>query len=219
MICRGGQRGAPGCDQLFRHRYPAPGYRAEARRLLPRYSSSSEPPPGMCSMMCWATQISQSSAPVSFPLTSNFTSLPTVSTCDQGIFTASLRLGPHILPKRFDKRPRAGWMRIQSVGPPMRRWVTRGWVFSPTCITRPLTLPMQHSSRSISFLSRTSRTRSISASDDLEGDGYQRQHEGDQADDRDQRVAYPAVAILAEVNGIIHEKKKRHDCEWKRRAG
>jgi len=72
------------------------------------YSSSSEPPPGIRSMICLAIQISQSRAPVSFALTSSFTSLPTVSTRDHGILTGSLRFGPHIRASRLDRRPSAG---------------------------------------------------------------------------------------------------------------
>src|ERR1041385_8267351 len=212
-------RGAPGCDRLFVRRYRAPGCRQEVRHSRPHYSSSSEPPPGIRSMIFFATQISQSSAPVSFALTSSFTSLPTVSTRDQGIFTASCRLGPHIRPSLFERRPRAGCTRIQSVAPPMSTWVTRGCVFSPTCMSKPLTLPISQSSRSFSFLSRTSRTRSTSASKELQRDGYQRQDERDYDDDRNDGVAQPAVAILPEVNRIVHEKQERHDREGEGRAG
>src|SRR5256714_10509175 len=172
----------------------------------------------MRSMMCCATQSSQSSAPVSFALTSSFRSLPTVSTRDQGILTGSLLLGPQSLPSRFERRPRAGWMRIHNVGPPMRMGVTRGCVFSPACITSPLTRPMQHSSRSISFLSRTSRTRSISAPNDLQRDRYQRQNERNHDNDRHDGIADPAVTIFSEVDRIVHQEQKGHDSERKRSA-
>src|SRR5882672_9182853 len=84
------------------------------------HSSSSLPPPGMRSMMCFAIQISQSSAPVSRALTSTLMSLPTVITRDQGILTGSLRFGPHSLASLVARRPRAGCTRVQRVGPPIR---------------------------------------------------------------------------------------------------
>src|SRR5690349_396745 len=173
----------------------------------------------MRSMIFLATQISQSRAPVSFASTSSFTSLPTVSTRDHGIFTASLRFGPHARRSLLERRAKAGCTRIQSVSPPMSTWVMRGWLFSPTCIRRPLTLPIWQSSRSINFLSRTSRTRSISASNQLQRDGYQREHEGDHDDNRNDGVTEPAVAVFPEVDRIIHEKQEWHNGERKRRAG
>src|SRR6476620_9186340 len=95
----------------------------------------------------------------------------------------------------------------------------RGCAVSPTCISRPLTLPMSHSSRSISFLSRTSRTRFTSASHDLEWNRYHRENEGYQHNNRHDRIADPAVAVLTEVDGVVHEQQKRNYGERQRGTG
>src|SRR4026208_388063 len=97
--------------------------------------------------------------------------------------------------------------------------VMRGGPASPTCISIPPTLPIAQSSRSISFLSSTSRTRCTSASHDLEWNRNQSQHECNQYDQADNGIADPPVAVLAEVERIVHEKKKRHDCKRESRAG
>src|SRR2546423_1898471 len=94
----------------------------------------------------------------------------------------------------------------------------RGCECSPNCITSPSTRPISQSSRSISCLSRTSRTRSISASDDLERYGNDRQDERDQDDNRHDGIADPPVAMLAEVYRIIHQEQERDNCEWKSRC-
>src|SRR4051812_4006849 len=182
------------------------------------HSSSSLPPPGMCSMMCLASHSSQSSAPVSFASTSSLTSFPTASTRDHGILTGSLRRGPQSCDILLASFPSAGWMRIHSVAPPITMWVIRGWLFSPTCMTKPLTLPIGQPSRSISFLSRTSRTSFTSASDDLEWNRDYRENEGNQNYDGDDGIADPAIAVLAEVNRIVHQEKEWHDGQRQRRG-
>src|SRR6202022_275729 len=94
----------------------------------------------------------------------------------------------------------------------MSMCVMRGCESFSTCISRPSTPPLCFSSRSSSSLSRTSRTRFTSASDDLERNRDHRQNKRNQHDDRDNSIADPAIAVLPEIDGIVHEEK-----EWDNR--
>src|SRR3954452_315904 len=110
-------------------------------------------------------------------------------------------------------------MRQSSVVPPITIPAMRASSPSGGPSTTPSTLPISRPARSTTCWSRMSRPISISAPQDFEGERDERDEAGDRAHSEHRHVAHPAVGVLVQVLGIVHQDQQRNDRDRKGQGG